>query len=142
MEPTNEQYIEQQIRQRFSDLTEDQFERVKEMAVSHSLKNQGRLPSIEGIVRLVRSQPERPTPNTSESNGEGTATGGTFVGQAGTRDESFSSATWQAPAAQAGCGLKASALEDFNSKVVVGKEGFKQSILDSLGSAASFFTKK
>ena len=45
------------------------------------------------------------------------------------------------PAVKAGCGLKANSQAYAGSKVV-GKEGFKQSILNSLGSAASFFTKK
>jgi len=45
------------------------------------------------------------------------------------------------PAVKAGCGLKSNSQAYVGSKVV-GAEGFKQSILNSLGHAASFFTKK
>ncbi len=76
MTPSNEQYIDQVIRQRFPELAEPQVDRVKEMAIAFTFKNQGRLPSIEGYVNLVKSQPERPTPFTTESNSAGTATGG------------------------------------------------------------------
>jgi len=67
IELSNEVYIDQVIRQRFPELNESQFERVREMAIAFSLKNQGRLPSIEGYVNLVKSQPARPTPITTES---------------------------------------------------------------------------
>jgi hypothetical protein len=67
MEPSNEVYIEQVIRQRFPELDADQVARVNEIAVAHSLKNQGRLPNIGGIVRLIRSQPARLTPVIGEA---------------------------------------------------------------------------
>ena len=140
MEPTNEQYVEQVIRQRFPDLNEIQVDRVKEMAIAFSEKNQGRLPSIEGYVNLVRSSPERLTPITKEDKGERPgATGGTFIGSEGARTELFESAPYAA--SHPGCGLKASALQDFKDRVVV-SGGPTKSILKSLGDAASFWTKK
>ena len=140
MIPTNEAYISQVIRQRFPELDESQFERVKEMAIAFSEKNQGRLPSIDGYVNLVKSQPERLTPFTKEEESDKRVTGGQFVGPEGARIELFQSAHYTA--SQPGCGLKASALADFNDRVVVGKEGFTKSIVKSLGSAASFWLKK
>jgi len=58
--------IEQELRRNFPELTEDQIVRVKEIVVAHAGNNEGRLPSIEGIVRLVQSQPNRLTTNRSE----------------------------------------------------------------------------
>jgi len=58
--------IEQELRRNFSELTEDQIVRVKEIAVAHAGNNEGRLPNISGIVRLVQSQPNRLTTSRSK----------------------------------------------------------------------------
>jgi hypothetical protein len=50
-------------------LTDEQRERVKEIAHAFAAKNQGRQVSFEGIANLVRSQAERLTPNTLVANG-------------------------------------------------------------------------
>jgi len=76
MEPSNEQFIRQQIYQQHPDLDESQVERVLEIALAHSLKNQGRLPAVSGIVRLVLSQTERCTPITREVPDGPAPTGG------------------------------------------------------------------
>jgi hypothetical protein len=49
-------------------LTDEQRERVKEIATAYEVKNH-REPSYENIANLVRSQAERPTPNTLVANG-------------------------------------------------------------------------
>ena len=51
-------------------LSEEQKERVGDMVQAFMAKNQGRLPDIDGLVRLVRSMPVPPTPNTFEANGK------------------------------------------------------------------------
>ncbi len=50
-------------------LTDEQRERVKEIATAFAFKNQGREVSYEGIANHVRSQAVRPTPNTLRDNG-------------------------------------------------------------------------
>jgi hypothetical protein len=50
-------------------LTDEQRERVQEIASAFAAKNQGRQVSFEGIANLVRSQAERLTPNTLAANG-------------------------------------------------------------------------
>ena len=50
-------------------LTDEQRERVREIANAFAAKNQGRVPSYENIANLVRSQLERPTPHTLVANG-------------------------------------------------------------------------
>jgi len=77
MEPSgNETYVSQVIRQRFPELDASQFERAKEIVLSFQAKNQNRLPSLEGIGRLVKSQPERRTPLTTADKGGPAPTGG------------------------------------------------------------------
>jgi len=50
-------------------LTDEQRERVQEIAIAFAVKNQGREVSYENIANLVRSQAERPTPHTLVANG-------------------------------------------------------------------------
>jgi len=49
MNPTNEQYINQVIRQRFPELTEPQVDRVKEMAIAFTFKNQGSSQALKAM---------------------------------------------------------------------------------------------
>ena len=50
-------------------LTDEQRERVKEIATAFAVKNQGREVIYDGIANLVRSQAVRPTPHTLVANG-------------------------------------------------------------------------
>lgn len=51
-------------------LTDEQRERVLEIAIAAASKHIGREPSYEGIANLVRSQAIRPVPNTFDANCE------------------------------------------------------------------------
>jgi hypothetical protein len=52
-----------------TNLTEEQRERVREIAIASAVKQSGLFPNLAGIANLVRSQAERPTPNTYNQNG-------------------------------------------------------------------------
>lgn len=49
-------------------LTDEQRERVQEIALAAASKHIGREPNYEGIANLVRSTPVRSTPNTFAAN--------------------------------------------------------------------------
>src|SRR5208283_1048662 len=51
-----------------ADLTDEQRERVREIALAAASKHLGVDPNYEGIANLVRSQVVRRTPNTLEAN--------------------------------------------------------------------------
>jgi hypothetical protein len=51
-----------------SNLTVEQRERVREIAIAAASKHRGLTPNYEGIANLVRSQVERLTPNTFAAN--------------------------------------------------------------------------
>jgi hypothetical protein len=50
-------------------LDADQAQRVYEIALGYTFKNH-RDPNYQGIANLVRSQAERPTPDTFDANGK------------------------------------------------------------------------
>ena len=51
-----------------SGLTYEQKERVREIVNASCVKQVGHVPNVQGIANLVRSQSERPTPNTLVAN--------------------------------------------------------------------------
>jgi hypothetical protein len=51
-----------------SGLTYEQKERVKEIVNASCIKQPGLVPNVTGIANFVRSQGERPTPNTFAAN--------------------------------------------------------------------------